>query len=176
MTKFKVGDKVVGNAEASKRYSITREGWRGTVVQVYLSGINIKSDVDGSTFHDLDPDCFDLVGATEKKAVIISDGKNTTATLYENGRIVARGVAKRNDSDTDDFGVGAKLALDRALDKAKEKDTPPKGRYVVVKSGMHCFKIGEVVKKAKPDSSIFYNKNGTGQYLSKDQVIKLVED
>lgn len=32
--KFKVGDKVVGNKKASANYSITREGWRGTVFEV----------------------------------------------------------------------------------------------------------------------------------------------
>ncbi len=30
--KFKVGDKVIGTAEADKQYAITGKGWRGTVM------------------------------------------------------------------------------------------------------------------------------------------------
>jgi len=52
--KFKVGDKVIGNKKANDRYTITKEGWRGTVTEVY----------DDGYFHaggfNLDPEYFDL--------------------------------------------------------------------------------------------------------------------
>lgn len=34
MSKFKVGDRVIGNAEATDRYAFTVEGWEGVVTDV----------------------------------------------------------------------------------------------------------------------------------------------
>ncbi len=59
-TKFKIGDKVVGNAKASKEYSITKTGWKGTVLDV--SGNRIR--VTGG--HWVDPRCFDKVAPKPK--------------------------------------------------------------------------------------------------------------
>lgn len=55
-TKFKVGDKVIGNAEANKKYGFTRKGWIGTIQEVKSNGF-FKAD----GFHNLDPECFDLL-------------------------------------------------------------------------------------------------------------------
>ena len=63
-SKFKVGDKVIGNEKASKEYSNTIEGWIGTIVRVRKDG---KIDVNGKgllgsecVFDSLNAECFDL--------------------------------------------------------------------------------------------------------------------
>lgn len=65
-TKFKVGDKVVGNAKASKEYSITRKGWVGTVTAVGVRGnISVKGKgILGST--GVLASCFDKVTPAPK--------------------------------------------------------------------------------------------------------------
>lgn len=64
--KFKVGDKVVGNKKASANYSITREGWRGTVFEVPPDEdfIWVRSENGDSHFY-VRTSCFDLL--TEPK-------------------------------------------------------------------------------------------------------------
>lgn len=64
--KFNVGDKVVGNKKASANYSITREGWRGTVSEVPPDEdfIWVRSENGDSHFY-VRTSCFDLL--TEPK-------------------------------------------------------------------------------------------------------------
>ena len=59
--RFKVGDRVIGNKRASSEYSITKEGWRGIIVDVISKDIvkDSECDNDSLVFH-VDPDCFDL--------------------------------------------------------------------------------------------------------------------
>ena len=58
---FNVGDRVVGNHHARGNYSITTEGWIGTVVEVADDGeiIQVQGDDDGDKFGVL-AYCFDL--------------------------------------------------------------------------------------------------------------------
>lgn len=62
---FNVGDRVVGNHRARGIYSITTEGWVGTVVGVLDSGryIKVQDDDNGDEFEVL-PRYFDLVECT----------------------------------------------------------------------------------------------------------------
>ena len=74
---FKVGDKIIGTAEASKKYGITREGWRGTVTEVTGNGIKARSDFSNTEF-DLNPKYFVLANPTTEKA----------KPKYFNGKVV----------------------------------------------------------------------------------------
>lgn len=63
-TKFKVGDKIIGNSYASERYGITTKGWEGEVTKivddeyVMVKGPNIKDSIMVRI------DCFNLVTPT----------------------------------------------------------------------------------------------------------------
>ena len=59
-TKFKKGDKIIGNAHANKHYSTTVKGWKGTVVDVMGRGkIQVKGY--GGDLYVVMAKCFDLV-------------------------------------------------------------------------------------------------------------------
>ena len=63
---FNVGDRVIGNHYARGCYSITTEGWCGTVVEVNGTYITVQADdEDGVAFRgdkfDVEAYCFDLV-------------------------------------------------------------------------------------------------------------------
>jgi len=65
-TKFKVGDKVVGNAQASKEYSITIEGWKGTVKRVCKNDTMIVEGPGLIGGTGVMTHCFDLVKPEKK--------------------------------------------------------------------------------------------------------------
>lgn len=60
--KFKVGDEVIGNKFAT-RYTITRKGWKGVVVDVYNKDrIEVRELGDPrSTSYTVDARAFDLI-------------------------------------------------------------------------------------------------------------------
>lgn len=61
---FKVGDKIIGTAEASKHYGITREGWIGTVTEVNGDWIKARSDFSNTEF-DINSKYFVLADSTK---------------------------------------------------------------------------------------------------------------
>ena len=76
MAKFKVGDKIIGNAQASKHYSYTVTGWIGTVVNVSADGeIQVKDE--GSSSMWVNPNYFDLYSSTsgKKKMTDLTNGE-----------------------------------------------------------------------------------------------------
>jgi hypothetical protein len=62
-----------------------------------------------------------------RKVVITVDKNQTLARIYEDNKVVAKGVAICSPEDTFDFRVGSELALSRALE-----DMKPKQEWVVV--------------------------------------------
>ena len=61
---FNVGDRVVGNHYARGFYSITTEGWCGTVVEVNGKYITVQTDDDDAFREEkfeVEAYCFDLV-------------------------------------------------------------------------------------------------------------------
>ena len=73
MPKFKVGDYVIGNAEASQNYGITRAGWVGVVSSEsvgvgYFRALSVRDYEQSGLYNDdgrprgyaLDEDYFDL--------------------------------------------------------------------------------------------------------------------
>jgi len=58
MTRFYIGEEVIGLPEANDRYIVTREGWVGTVVDildVYM--IQVK-DINGTGIYPVLCECF----------------------------------------------------------------------------------------------------------------------
>lgn len=74
MSKFKVGDVVVGNANANV-YSVTCEGWLGTVINCYDDSMVAKPSIPmisvqpltGFGRYTVDPKFFDLVSKPVKE-------------------------------------------------------------------------------------------------------------
>ena len=76
MAKFKIGDKIIGNEQASKHYSYTKTGWIGRVTSV--SGdkeIQVKDDTSSHMW--VCSDYFDLYNPTSGKK---TDGKEIVLT------------------------------------------------------------------------------------------------
>ena len=150
MAKFKVGDKVVGNSKTKGVYVITKEGWRGVVTRVNSDDIiTVKGpDGEGSLINfDVRGECFDLAKDTNK-IVITTDGKTTTARMYDGNELVKTAKAKCSPDDTFDFMTGAKLAMERL--EGEEKPVNP-------------FKVGDYVK-------ITGNQGDITHYLSDGSV------
>lgn len=78
--RFEIGDEVVANPRADKRYSITKCGWNGVVADIKIKNYDLDTDSDtilvkngGSEFW-VNHKYFDLVGTENpKKAVIIQN-------------------------------------------------------------------------------------------------------
>lgn len=68
MTKFNIGDKVIGNAKASEEYNITKEGTVAKVLELYDEQIEVEiievtddiSDDEIGKRYVVYCDCFDL--------------------------------------------------------------------------------------------------------------------
>lgn len=71
---------------------------------------------------------FEGLAEKQKKIVITSDGKTTTATLYREDGSKEVATAKCCPEDTFDFNVGAKLAMERLM---KKVDPVEKHKYAV---------------------------------------------
>lgn len=163
--KFYVGDIVVGNKDAN-RYNITREGWKGEIIQVLNDGkIRVKSCADDLDCFTVESECFDKDNSA-LHIEITSDGKETTAIQYNGGKIVAKAKAKCSPEDKFDFMIGAKLALERLIPTYKEGD------FVFVKkdeSG-HGFPMNSVVKLIKQSGKCNWLAEGysyTGHKIEK---------
>lgn len=76
--------------------------------------------------------------ASLPKVVITTDGKTTTAKMYEGTKLLKTAKSKCSPEDTFDFAIGAKLALERVIEKE------PK------------FKIGQFVRVIKNDTCQFF--------------------
>ena len=137
--KFKLGDRVKANETSNKRYGITnlRNKFTGEVVGVRTDDVvDIKDDSDNYVWRNLDSDCFDLIGEPTPEIHITVEG-NKTIAVYKNGTETKKAVAKCSPEDTFDFGIGAKLALERLGVLPTEK----KGESITVGG----FKIGDRV-------------------------------
>lgn len=87
------------------------------------------------------------------KIVIITDGKETIARLYDGKNVIASAIAKCSPDDAFDFNIGAKLAFERLMKEEKDEwrvvDRPAKvGDYIRLRSsGGFCFsRPGDILK------------------------------
>lgn len=106
--KFKIGDVVIGNDKADKEYFVTKKGYIGKVTD--NDGKNICLD----NMYWVDPECFDIC---IDKIVITTDGKTTTAKMYNGKDGVETAIARCSPDDEFDFATGAKIALDRLFEE-----------------------------------------------------------
>lgn len=113
VVKFKVGDKVI--AKRNTPYNITTNGWKGVVTIVHDNGhIRVLGDCSGNDFEvDVEPKYFDLDTKCNQKVVITTDGKTTTARLFNGKDVVKTAEAKCSPDDKFDFNTGALIAFSR---------------------------------------------------------------
>jgi hypothetical protein len=148
--KFKVGDKVIANKKANKRYVITKEGWIGTVTATKKNGFKAKGKIGtrDNVVVGLEYEYFDLYqrNKNDQKIVITTDGLTTTAKLYDGKTVVKSAEAKCSPDDKFDFVIGANLAYDRLMRPEtlckveKPVDQPAEyynGKVVCIKAGSY---------------------------------------
>ena len=172
MSKFEVGDKVMGNAKA-KRYAITRPGWVGYVVAVREDDkIVVDNTIDGCGMIVL-AECFDLVQPVKpEKVVIYRNGRDVIAKDTNTGESEK---ATCSPEDEFDFGVGAQLALKRLL-KAWEREQKKyfNGRVVCVESGCSWWTVGKIYDVVDgvitADDGDRYPKLGQEPYVDADDI------
>lgn len=132
--KFKVGDKVrvIDGLKPCARYGdlyITPEMYdsKGKIFTItsaepfYGDARYIINDDSGYYYND---DVLEPVEEKEnemEKMVIIRDGSKVTAKYYKGDKTVSA-EAKCSPEDEFDFEIGAKLAMDRAIEKMKKED------------------------------------------------------
>lgn len=126
MSKFKVGDRVIGNSEGM--YGITKKGWVGTVTAVEGETIWVHGpEAVGDKGFCVWEKYFDLYTPDEaaQKIVVTTDGKTTTARLFDGKKCVKTAEAKLSKKDTFSFETGAAWALGRLLGRDLEKPAEP---------------------------------------------------
>jgi hypothetical protein len=152
--KFNVGDKVrmIGDSNSTP---FKRDSFGTTAIVFRVDNCPypyILKDINGNKicwrWRDSE---LELVKEVQKdKIVITQDGKTTTATLYRENGTKEVATAKCSPEDTFDFNVGAKLAMERLMEKVEPKKAePPKPKYyngkvVCVKSGYKWWTVGKV--------------------------------
>ena len=126
--KFKVGDKVVGNDKANLNYALTRKGWVGEVVYVIDDDyVAVRSEYSTNKFV-VNSICFDLLERkreheSEQKIVITTDGKRTTAVLYDGKKRINEVSVVYEGNGAFDFVTGAKVACEQlSEEKEPERD------------------------------------------------------
>lgn len=138
MSKFKVGDMVIGIGVAGRILKKNVDGLHGTVKSVSVPfpphvGVEWDIEIDGhcgngcysgKKNHCWNVDECNLRHLVAQKILITTDGVTTLARLYEGNKVVKSAAAKCAPSDTFDFAVGANLAYDRLMDRLPA--TPPK--------------------------------------------------
>lgn len=150
--KYKVGDKVRvrDDLELGKWYSmnnhtfsdfvnskmITFKGKEVTILADNCFGMYLIKE-DNGEWHWTD-EMFSGLATSLPKVVITTDGKTTTAKMYEGKKVLKTAKSQCSPEDTFDFAVGAKLALERVTEKE------PK------------FKIGQFVRVIENDTCQFF--------------------
>lgn len=126
--RYKVGDRVRITTDKSKSDKWNLEGemdkWLGKVMTIKYVGwgyYEMEEDYDeheGGWFWF--EEMIDGL-ADEHKIVIITDGKTTTAKLYDGKKFIKTATAKCSPEDEFDFRTGAERAVERLFDKNKGK-------------------------------------------------------
>lgn len=148
MTKFNVGDWVIGNKLVSEYYGIAKEGYIAKVINVDFIPGNIIIKNDDETY-DVNPDCFDLYRSEKDmrkdKIVIISDRNDPTKVVAHDFTTDLRAEVKCSKDDKFDFNTGAKLAFERLMEM-KKKPKAFTGYVVCISSNSYTYTVGKVYK------------------------------
>lgn len=125
---------------------------------------------------------FERVGNDTHKIVITTDGKTTTARLFDGKELVRKAEAKCSPDDKFDFMVGAELAMERLMDK-KPVNPFKVGDFVKIKSNdskYHYFPVGSTGRVIKADTDgtcevdgFFDNGNRGNQWIHIEELEKI---
>lgn len=131
--KYKVGDHVVIEESNIESHTNPFAGKSGTVI-----GFSKQPNYD--YYYLVHPDDFTVDGGIyckvkclaprTDKIVITTDGKTTTATLYENDKKVKSASTKCSPDDKFDFAIGAAIAMDRLYPEKSEPKEEPTPKYL----------------------------------------------
>lgn len=87
-------------------------------------GLEVKNGQIGNTgfvcFDSALDDWCDKIDDFDMKVVILTNGKTVTARMFKGNEIEKEAQANCSPSDTFDFGIGAKLAIERLFEKKHE--------------------------------------------------------
>lgn len=148
MNEFKVGQKYIVDCEASCENGNTIQITEIEGNHCYYN--TIKGNYSKGGFSIGSIFSKNLI-PVEQKIIITTDGKTTTARLYEGGKnLIKTAEAKCSPSDTFDFETGAKLAFERLFEKEKAIEAPKfkvgnKVRIIGHTGIIHAYNIGEIV-------------------------------
>ncbi len=101
----------------------------------------IKEDNERWNWTD---EMFTGLASSFPKIVITTDGKTTTAKMFDGKKLLKTAMSKCSPEDTFDFAIGAKIALERMTKKESEFKI---GQFVkVIDNGSCQFPIGQIVE------------------------------
>ena len=115
MSKFKVGDKVVGNDSANEKYEITKKGWIGTVKYYHDDGCIAVESLDHEHIYPVHEDCFDKLDSPQRKIIITEEDQLIRAKVFKDGKFLCDGT-----EIGDDFMEGARKLLENCRPKIPE--------------------------------------------------------
>lgn len=161
--KYKVGDKVrivsKWNAHSCQNRGGRMDKWLGKVMTIReIDGCDYRM-VEDQTENGMARGWYwneyciaGLAPEHTQEIVITTDGKETLARLYEDGKVVKTASAKCSPEDTFDFETGAKIAFERLVSKTEKTETKkPK------------FEVGKYYKHSEHiDNPFFKTKIGDG--------------
>lgn len=115
MGKFKVGDVVIGNEKANT-YSITKQGWIGTVIKIpHDNSMYVLGEGTIETGFPVQQSFFDLYNQNQT-IEIRQKGQKVIAVLRDvDGKFIKSTKAKCSPEDVFDFEVGRNIALGRLI-------------------------------------------------------------
>ena len=162
--KYKIGDRVRITRDKSKgtHWNVNGEmdKWLGKVMTIRATARATSCDVylmkeDFGEFLGVGwlwtDDMIDGL-ADEHKTVITTDGKTTTAKLYDGKKFIKEATAKCSPEDEFDFKTGAELAFERLFDKNKGEYFTGKAVY----TGGGFLTIGRTIGKIYEFKKGFY--------------------
>lgn len=115
MSKFKIGDKVVGNDGADK-YAITKKGWVGTVKRYYNDGCIAVESLDHKYTYTAREDYFDKLDSTQQRKIVITEeGQLICAKVFKGEKFLYEGT-----EIGDDFMEEARKLLENCRPKIPE--------------------------------------------------------
>ena len=156
--KYKIGDKVrvKDNLKVGKIYFMSNTTEFDSVEQEMLKfkgkEVTISSYTPTGKYHikeDGEEWCwtdemFSGLVTSFPKVVITTDGKTTTAKMYEGKKLLKAAESSCSPEDTFDFAIGAKLALERVTEKEQKFKI---GQFVrVINNDTNHFPIGQIVE------------------------------
>ena len=156
--KYKVGDKVrvrddlicyelykMHDSETYDSVNTEMQEFKGKEVTILADNSFGKYLIkeDNGEWHWTD-EMFSGLVASLPKVVITTDGKTTTAKMYEGKKLLKTADSKCSTGDTFDFAIGAKLALESVTEKEPKFKI---GQFVrVINNDMNHFPIGQIVQ------------------------------